>query len=222
MPLLAVDLPLRRATRLPTLTGATDSPITAAEMACLIGLGLVAGVAAVLPDGSPKIPGHAILRSILPCALGLALVPRRGAGTIIAASAWISVLGVVLLGRQMLGIGASVSLTITGPLLDLALFFTPRRSNKTWPLHLAFVIAGAGANLLAFAARAASKGWGWDLSGKPLEFWAPAAIASYVACGVAAGLISGLLWFRIGPPSETDAESNGLREEAPSLARRGS
>jgi hypothetical protein len=73
-------------------------------------------------DFNLQIPGHAILRAVLPMAIGLALVPRKNGGT---------VMGVAALGGELPGLGACTSLALLGPMLDLAL-----RSSAAGPISL--------------------------------------------------------------------------------------
>ena len=82
-------------------------------------------------------------------AAGLALVPRRSAGIVMAAGA---ILTTALLRVGSFGeiqSAAFVSLIALGPMLDLALAGAP----LGWKLYARFAAAGAAANLLAFAAR---------------------------------------------------------------------
>ena len=76
---------LRSASRLPALAGAAR--ISAAEVAALLACGALAALAVGLVHLPIRIPGHAILRGVLPMAMGLALVPRRSAGMIMAIGA---------------------------------------------------------------------------------------------------------------------------------------
>ena len=67
------------------------------------------------------IPGHNVLRVVFPMALGLAVVPRRGAATIMGLSGSAGAAVLLLGGAGGLGSGAATSLVLTGFLLDLAL-----------------------------------------------------------------------------------------------------
>jgi hypothetical protein len=51
------------------------------EFAFLIGCGVCAALASTVLRMQLRIPGHAVLRAIVPISLGLAVVPRRGAGS---------------------------------------------------------------------------------------------------------------------------------------------
>ena len=69
---------LRTASRLPTLS--SEAKVSAAELATLLACGALAALAIGLLHLQFRVPGHAILRAVLPMAFGLALVPRRSAG----------------------------------------------------------------------------------------------------------------------------------------------
>src|SRR5262249_44745800 len=124
-----------------------DRPASALEVALLVGLGAAAALATTLLDFSLRIPGHAILRSVFPMALGMALVPRRLAGTVMGASALATALVVGAARGGGPGAGALTSLCLTGPLLDLVLW----GADRGWRLYLGFVLAGLGSNLVSLA-----------------------------------------------------------------------
>lgn len=141
-----------------------------------------------------KVPGHAILRVVFPMSVGLALVPRRGAGTVMAVSAFLTGVSLHLSGfkDEGLGIGALTSLTATGPLLD----WTLRRANGGWRQYAAFALAGLASNTLAFAVRGGAKALGWEAVGRRgLYDWAAQASITYAVCGLLAGLVSGVILF---------------------------
>lgn len=180
----------------------------ASELTALMLSGAVASVLTNVIRFRLGIPGSSILFAVFPMALGFALVPRRGAGSVMAAGALLTsgMLGVA--GVRLDGFGAQTSLLATGPLLDLAL----RWAKHGWRLYLAFVLACAGSNTLAFVARAASKyygigglggrhaggggGGGGGGAGRLLfDVWLPQAVWTYACAGVAAGLLSAAVWF---------------------------
>src|SRR5262245_10419602 len=107
------------ASRVPSLAR-PGRAVSVAEVAVLVFLGAAAAGAATLHHLQLRIPGHAILRSVFPMALGMALVPRRLSGSIMAGSALATAL-LLQLGGAEGGPGAITSLALTGPLLDLAL-----------------------------------------------------------------------------------------------------
>jgi hypothetical protein len=95
-------------------------------------------------------------------------------------------------GFAALGMGAVTSLTLTGPLLDAALW----RARRGWRLHLGFAMAGLTANMAALAVRAGAKLIGVDHAvARPLAVWLPEAVVTYAICGIMAGLISAVVWF---------------------------
>lgn len=152
-----------------------------------------------------KLPGHAILRVAFPMAIGLALVPRRRAGSVMGASAILTaaVLRIGGAGGDGMSLGALTSLAATGPLMDLTL----RHTNGGWWQYLAFAGAGLASNLLAFAVRGGAKIIGYEKSGgRALGSWFAESVVSYPACGIVAGLISGAIWFYARRRSERAAE----------------
>jgi hypothetical protein len=170
--------------------------ISIAEIAVLLAVGSLAALAVGLAHLRVGVPGHAILRAVVPMALGLALVPRRSAGMTMALGAGVTsaVMSVGQIG--FFPPAAMLSVLALGPVLDLALVGNP----QGWRLYLRFVLAGAGANLLAFALKSAGAWLGWETvgSGNFARFGA-IGIVLFAACGAAAGLISAALWFRLNP-----------------------
>jgi hypothetical protein len=162
------------------------------ELATLIGLGICAAFASTVLDLKLRIPGHAILRAIVPISLGLALVPRRGAGSVITAAALLALAALRAGGISRGGSGALTSLALSGLLLDLA----AHRVRPGWRLYLGFTLAGLVTNLAALTVRAGTKALGWEHAGsRQLPEWWPEAVGTYAACGIVAGLLSALLWF---------------------------
>jgi hypothetical protein len=126
-------------------------------------------------------------------ALGLALVPRRGAGTVMGGSALATAL---LLGAARgggAGAGALTSLSLTGPLLDLALW----GAERGWRLYLGIVLAGLGSNLVALLVRGGLKALVPGSGRRPAEEWWASAPLTYPICGILAGLLSAFVWFRL-------------------------
>ncbi len=197
--------------RVPAIRGAGD--VAAAEMATLLLLGAGAALATTFLKLPLRIPGSSIVWSIFPTALGIALVPRRGAGTIMSATALVTILLLGAAGVRVPGAGAAASLVLAGPLLDVALL----AARTGWRLYAGFVLAGLVANLVAFAARGGiaglllggagpgygpgsrhgggmGGGMGGGLghgAGEALRF----ALLTYAACGLLAGLLSAGAWF---------------------------
>lgn len=190
---LTPDDALRQHARVPSLAG--NARVGRLELVMLFALGVGAAAATTFVNLHLRIPGHHILFAVFPMALGFALVPRRAAGTFMGASAATGLVGFGLLGFALPGPGALVSLLATGPLLDGALRF----GRRGFRLHLAFLMAGAAANTLAFVVRAATKATLLPgLAGtRPFTGWFSQAVWTYAAAGLAAGAVSALAWFHI-------------------------
>ena len=188
---LAIHPGLAGSSRL-RLLGRENEGLSAADVLLLLGAGAAAAVAAALPHYGLKIPGHAIIRAVFPMALGLALAPRRMGGLVMGAGALGSAM-VISVGGVAIGLGAMTSLVLIGPLLDLALW----RTRHGWHLYLGFALAGLGANLVAFAVRGAPKFMGVDHVPRTFAAWLFPAIITYPLCGVLAGLLSALVWFKL-------------------------
>ena len=203
--LLSIHEGLLAASRFRALarTHATISPI---ELIVLVVLGCCAALFSAfvdLPDlfGSVtgvymKVPGNTIVRSFLPMALGLALVPRRLAATMIGACALVAGCTLNLTGKATIGSAAIASLGVTGPLLDIALW----GAQNMWRLYGGFVLAGLASNLLAYAVRGLSKyhhEQHGSFSSVLLADWWSKAAASFTLCGLTVGLLCTMMWFRL-------------------------
>jgi hypothetical protein len=181
----------------------------ARDLLILAGAGLAAAAATALVDFNWRIPGHAILRTMLPLSLGLALAPRRGSGVVMSGFAGLGMVGLGSLGMAVGGVGAVTSLLLTGPLLDLA----SRGTRRGWQIYLSFAAAGLGSNLAAFVVRYAAKsasggGGGGGLGGsRTLADWQPQAIFTYAVCGLLAGLIGAAICFRATAGNSKDGEA---------------
>lgn len=191
LPSLPSHAPLAASSRL-SAAAARLAASPAAETAVLAALGVSAALLTLFVDLDVHVPGHAILRCVVPLALGLALVPRRFAGTMMGTAALAAVL-VGGTGGGAPGWGSATSLVLTGPILDFAV----RRARSGRAVYVALVAGGTAANLTAFAVRLAAKVWTLD-GGSPLALWWQRALVTYTLCGVAAGLVSAVLWFRFG------------------------
>ncbi len=204
---VAVDT---RASRLPPLTRTGD--LAAAEIGTLLLLGAAAALATTFLKSPLRIPGSAILWSIFPTALAVALVRRRGAGTLVSIAALATTLGLGFGGGRLPGAGATARLLLAGPLLDVAL----ASARSGWRLYAGFVLAGLVGNLGAFLARAGLSalllhgagygphhggggggglGGGAGMGGRGLRY----ALLTYAVCGLVAGLLSAAAWFRLRP-----------------------
>lgn len=159
----------------------------------LIGAG-VAVLSAALPDFHLRIPGHAILRSVFPLALGMAFVPRRLGGTIMGTTALATALVMRACGTGV-GPGALTSLAMTGPLLDLVVV----RATRNWHVYVGFLVAGLGSNLAALLVRGGLKTLTLGGAGgsRPAADWWSQAAFTYPVCGILAGLISAAVWFQL-------------------------
>jgi len=189
---MSVHPGLAGASRLPAIRQ-EDHPLQWAEALVLLGAGVTAALASVLLDFSLRVPGHAIIRVVLPMAFGLAVAPRRMAGAAMGATALGSALVIKVGGFATVGVGAMASLALAGPLLDLALW----RARRGWGLYLGFALAGLGANLAALGVRVGAKLVGLEhVAARPLGTWLPQAAVTYPVCGALAGLLSALLWFQ--------------------------
>jgi hypothetical protein len=196
--LLAPNPGLSAATRLRWLASDRSSA-SVRDWLILASAGILAACSSTFLDYNLRIPGHAILRVVFPMAVGLALVPRHGAGCVMGAAAALTSGSLRLggFGGEGLSLGALTSLTATGPLLDWML----RRTSGGWRLYAAFAVAGLASNLLALTVRGVAKASGWEhLGARPLADWLSQAAFTYTACGLLAGLISGGVWFYAGRP----------------------
>ena len=198
----ALDARLRRAARLPALPGAGAAGLTRLELAVLLGAGVVASLLTNVLRLRLGIPGSNIAFVSFPLALGFALVPRRGAGLVMAGGALATNAGLALAGAHLDGVGAQTSLLLTGPLLDLAL----RWRGGGWRLYVAFIAACATSNAFAFVVRgiaraAGVRGTGMG-GGRTMAEWWPEAVWTYAAAGLVAGLISAAAWFHLRERAE--------------------
>ncbi|QDU89848.1 hypothetical protein Pla175_32440 [Pirellulimonas nuda] len=189
-----------RASRLrPALAGGAAG-LWSREAALLAVAGVLAACAVTFLPTPIRAPGHAILKATLPIVAGVALAPRLWAGSLCGAAAAASTGLMLGLGLGNLQPAAVAALLAIGPAIDLAMRGAGRGG---WTLYLRFALAGLAANLFAFAVR-----WGvaWlALDGARLHTMqqiGPGALASFALCGLAAGLVSGVLCFRGAAPPE--------------------
>jgi hypothetical protein len=182
---------LRSSSRLPSLAG--ESGVSVAEFTTLLMCGAASALAVGLIHRSFGIPGVAILRGLLPIALGFAIVPRRSAGTAMSLVACATAASMSAANIGEFQIPALVGTLALGPMLDTALTGNP----QGWRIYLRFAAAGAAANLFAFSSKfiAAYAGWHFPGSGRVTSFWS-LALLSFIVCGALAGLISSAIWFR--------------------------
>ena len=165
--------------------------ISAYEILMLFFCGAVSASVIAFVRLGLRLPGHSIVLSMIPMALGLALAPRRFAGFLMSAGALTTASAYSGAGLAQYGSGAFVSLCLLGPMMDLAL--TKVRSG--WRLYMGFVLAGIGTNLMALASRSAGKLLGIDLGTRPFGGWWSQAIVTYTLSGAVAGMIAALCFF---------------------------
>ena len=195
--LFTVEPALATSIRLPAL-GHVDQPIQKLELATLILMGAAAAASSHFIDLNLRIPGHAIVRVIFPLALGMALVPRKGAGSTMGLVAAVLTMGFTGARVGSAGLGAMTSLLLCGIVLDAVV----ARTRSGWPLYVGLGVAGLCVNMVAFSVKAGSKlmglggmggggggGGGW-------EVWFPRAVVTYPLSGLAAGLVCACIFFR--------------------------
>jgi len=190
--LLAWNPSLARASRLRPFAQDAEHAITRTETLVLLSCGALSAAAVLLVEFKLKVPGHAILRAVFPMSLGLALMPRRGAGTLMGLGAIATATVLLAGGHGKEGLGALTSLCLIGPCLDWAV----RGSRSGRRVYLSLVLAGVAANLGAMSIQAAAKGFGWDVSTKSLAMWLPMAAMTYPITGAIAGLLGAVAWFK--------------------------
>jgi hypothetical protein len=205
--LLALNRGLADTSRLRWIT--TDrASASIRDWVILVSAGAAAACISTFFDFSFRVPGHAILRAVFPIAVGLALVPRHGAGCVMGAAAAVTAGTLRLNGFAGAGLslGALTSLVATGPILD----WTLRHTRGGWRLYGAFAVSGVASNLLALAVRGTAKGLGWEHAGaRPLAAWLAQASLSYTICGIMAGLLSAGVWFYARRPGPLNPDGNG-------------
>jgi hypothetical protein len=171
------------------------------ELLFLISMGVLAAALSTVLKTQLRIPGHSILKVVLPISFGFAAVPKRHSGTVMGCSALCCGLlfrWAVPMGGS-LGVGALTSLVLFGPVLDLSLRFLKRPLSAWFLLALAGLITNAG----AFLVRGGFKYLGRDdAATRLLADWLSVAMVSYAVCGLLAGLICGMMFFRYRPASE--------------------
>lgn len=180
---------LAGAARFPPL-GRSRDRISALEVLFLLGCGAAAASAVGLIRLRLGIPGHAIVLAALPMAFGMSMAPRRLAGCIMGAGALGTGALLATFGANY-GSGSFVSLTLLGPMMDLAL----RGVRSGWRVYAALVLSGALTNLLALVSRGAGKLLGIDPGGRSFETWSTQAAFTYTTAGVIAGLLGAICWF---------------------------
>ena len=161
----------------------TERRVFVAELAMLAGFGALAALAVAYMKLGLRIPGHSIVWAALPMAAGLALAPRRLAGTTMSAGA-LGTAWLTSLGGASFGSGAMTSLLLLGPMIDLARV----RAGRGWWQYGALVLAGVVASALALGSRALPKLLDIDVpDGRPFDAWWTQALLTYTLSGIVAG-----------------------------------
>ena len=181
---------LVHAGRLPSLAQVRQR-ISVAELLILFASGAAAAVAVGKAKLGLGIPGHSIVLAALPMVLGMALAPRRFAGSVMSAGALGSAWALAGAGLADFGAGSFVSLCLLGPMMDVAL----RNAHTGRRVYAALILAGVLTNVLALASRAAAKVIGLDVGSRPFDTWWLQASMTYTLSGAVAGLLGALCWF---------------------------
>ena len=103
--IMAVDDDLLATSRVPALV-TTRSGVRPIELVALALAGVTAALLTNLLRLNLGIPGSSIVFATFPIALGLALVPRRGAGAVMAGAAALTTMGLGFAGAPLDGPGA--------------------------------------------------------------------------------------------------------------------
>ena len=168
---------------------------------------LMCGATAAVAIGMVKlrlgIPGHSIVLAAVPMALGMALAPRRMAGCVMSGGALGTAWLLTTTGTGDYGSGSFVSLSLLGPMMDLALNGVQGGRG----VYGALILAGLTTNTLALASRAVPKVLGLDVGSRPWDSWWLLASVTYTLSGIIAGLLGAICWFHFndrrnpGPPA---------------------
>ena len=173
---------------------APGTRISSAELLTLVAAGAIAAGVVAFVHLQLRMPGSAILKATLPIVAGVALVPRRGAGTIASLSGMATAGILLALGAGRLPGAALSSLIAIGPAIDLAMGGAGRAG---WRIYIRFAAAGLAANLMAFGVR-----WGSSLleaDAMPPRMMRQIgwnALLSFALCGLLAGLVSAAVCFK--------------------------
>jgi hypothetical protein len=180
------------AARFPPLVHSRER-VSAAELLMLLTCGAGGAAAVGLVKLSLGIPGHSIVLAALPMALGVSLAPRRLAGSAMSAGALATAWTLTAAGAASYGSGSIVSLSLIGPMMDIALGW----ARTGWRVYATLVLAGVATNLLALLSRAATKVLGLDGGARPFDSWWLQAVITYPLSGAVAGILGALFWFRL-------------------------
>lgn len=165
----------------------------------LIFFGILAGLAVSQLKLSLGIPGHAIIKIMIPMAIGISLAPARSAGAIMGISGLATAfICQILTNHTGSGTGVYTSLVCTGILLDLTLHF----SNTGWKLYSCLMLSGLIANIIALYVRSGFKSF-LKINILEVNTWFQTAAFTYPICGLLAGLICALVVFKFKKPNDT-------------------
>jgi hypothetical protein len=165
--------------------------ISVAEVLTLFTAGAVAAAAVGTGKLGLGIPGHSIVLAALPMVLGIALAPRRFAGSMMSAGALGTAWALAGAGVADFGAGSFVSLCLLGPMMDAAL----HKAQSGRRVYAALILAGVLTNVLALASRAGAKILALDTGSRPFDSWWLQASMTYTLSGAVAGLIGAVCWF---------------------------
>jgi hypothetical protein len=197
---------LAAAGRIPAISRNREH-ISVSEIVLLILCGATAAAVSGFVRLGIRFPGHSIVLSIIPMALGFALAPRKNSGFIMSAGAFGMAAAFSLSRMADYGSGAFVSLCLIGPVMDLA--FTKFRNG--WKLYAGLLLAGVGTNLLALTSRSASKLLGLDFASmRPFGTWWAEAAVTYTISGAIAGLIAAFCFFNLRKQRLNSEETPGM------------
>ena len=175
--------------------------VSVADAVLLLGCGASAALAVSYVKLGLRIPGHSIVLAALPMALGLSMAPRRLAGTMMSAGA-LGTAWLTSLGGANFGSGATISLFLLGPMMDVARL---RAGQASWQ-YGALVLAGLLTNVLALGSRAIPKLLGFDVAdGRPFDSWWTQAIVTYSLSGLVAGALGAVALVRANRRAEPPA-----------------
>jgi hypothetical protein len=168
-----------------TLRHAGDR-ISAAEVGILLASGAVATLTMALVHLSIRVPGHAILKPVLPLAFGLAFVARSAAGSLAGIGALASAIVLLVGGWGEVHVSALTGLVLLGPALDLA----ERGAHRGTEFILRGAAAGLVVNLAALGVKLLAAPLGWESGGGRgfATVW-PLGIFTFAICGMLAGAL---------------------------------
>jgi hypothetical protein len=186
------------AARFPPLADSRER-VSFAELLILLTCGAAGAAAIGVVKLSLGIPGHSIVLAGPPMALGVSLAPRRLAGSVMSAGALGTAWTLTATGAASYGSGSIVSLSLLGPMMDIALGW----ARTGWRVYAALLLAGVATNLLALGSRAATKVLGLDTGARPFDTWWLQSLITYPLSGAIAGIVGALFWFRVSDRAPT-------------------